>query len=624
MDESVASTPRLFALFVGINRYPLESRLGRLYGCVADVTAMSSLLETRTAGRYVYYPRLLKDELATRKEVINGFREHLGAANADDTVLFMYAGHGSRQRSARAFTGAESTAWDETLVCYDSRLCGQYDLADKELAVLLTELKARKVLVILDCCHSGSGTRMKEASSQLMVRHASEIPNERPLQSYLDGYYQAQLPNPIIVPLHAHILLAACSPHQKAAEIVNSRGVFSNALEKALEGEGMYLTYQALFARCRAILLQDGFWQSPQFECFGGEDPWSTFLDISKGEPLPPSLVVYEGMVDRWFVDFGVLHGLGTGTKQALAVEVFDNGKSLGEFQLQGLGPERSELQVPMDTWLPTSSALVAVPRFIPAPPICIFLDLASWQMDIARAFLPPYLNLEVCPVADFAQYHIVPWRDGLALIDTPAKRLLQYTDNANKASIVALIDILRKVIQWERLRELSNAAQEVYFEKAELEFSLVGVDGSKIVSHASGEVLPYSGNDGRLAYYPIFRMLNRTSFTLYVYLFYQSRHFGIELLEWREFPPSDEQALLWGKHDGNGFYLPNDLDQSTEIFKVMISTEPLQSWLIAQQGFVVGGKSTSGARDQPLVALTTTWKWVARTFEVGLQRMAK
>ena len=55
----------------------------------------------------------------------------------------------------------EPTGANQTLVCADSRRAGVPDLADKELSVLLDDVAARgpHVLVVLDCCHSGGGTR---------------------------------------------------------------------------------------------------------------------------------------------------------------------------------------------------------------------------------------------------------------------------------------------------------------------------------------------------------------------------------------------------------------------------------------------------------------------------------
>ena len=71
-----------------------------------------------------------------------------------------------RGTGAKAFAALEPTGRIQTLVCVDAgRRDADGDLirpiADKELAVLLGEIAAKgpHVVALLDCCHSGTGTR---------------------------------------------------------------------------------------------------------------------------------------------------------------------------------------------------------------------------------------------------------------------------------------------------------------------------------------------------------------------------------------------------------------------------------------------------------------------------------
>ena len=118
--------------------------------------------------------------------MIAGFREHLGKAKAGDVALLYYAGHGSQEPAPPEFWHLEPDKLDETLVCYDSREQGKWDLADKEIAKLIDEVAStgRHVLVILDCCHSGSGTR-EVLDGTMPVRRAPTDPRARPLGSFL-------------------------------------------------------------------------------------------------------------------------------------------------------------------------------------------------------------------------------------------------------------------------------------------------------------------------------------------------------------------------------------------------------------------------------------------------------
>ena len=137
-------------------------------------------------------------------------------------------------------------AWTKGLVCYDSRRQNgtyPYDLADKELAVLLAEVARNNphLAVILDCCHSGSGTRDVDAFRQLRARQTHEVLTERPLDSYIDGYYTARKRKDdawFSIPASSHILLAACDRTQKAMESPDRSGVFSSTLLEVLAKSG--------------------------------------------------------------------------------------------------------------------------------------------------------------------------------------------------------------------------------------------------------------------------------------------------------------------------------------------------------------------------------------------------
>src|SRR3954453_15319000 len=126
---------KLFALLVGINDYPVDVR--KLEGCLNDVDNAHDYLTENFPDPAIV---MLKDHDATRANVIGQFREHLGKAGADDVALFHYCGHGARSKAAPEFHALDMDNRDEGIVCIDSRNPGMFDLADKELALLLQEL----------------------------------------------------------------------------------------------------------------------------------------------------------------------------------------------------------------------------------------------------------------------------------------------------------------------------------------------------------------------------------------------------------------------------------------------------------------------------------------------------
>ena len=157
--------PTTYALLVGIDTYPAP--INPLRGCANDIGRVEAMLRERLAPAYdephSFRPLVLTDAQATRQAIVDGFRQHLSQAGPQDVALFYYSGHGSQAPSPPEFWHLEPDRLDETLVCWDSRLPepNHWDLADKELAQLISEVAAggAHVVVVLDCCHSGSGTR---------------------------------------------------------------------------------------------------------------------------------------------------------------------------------------------------------------------------------------------------------------------------------------------------------------------------------------------------------------------------------------------------------------------------------------------------------------------------------
>jgi hypothetical protein len=77
----------LYALLVGINDY--SPNVGKLNGCLNDVDHFHDYL-TDNFDRSGLLIEVLKDADATRSNIIEQFRSHLGKAKRDDTVFFQY------------------------------------------------------------------------------------------------------------------------------------------------------------------------------------------------------------------------------------------------------------------------------------------------------------------------------------------------------------------------------------------------------------------------------------------------------------------------------------------------------------------------------------------------------
>ena len=162
-----------------------------------------------------------------------------GKAKKGDVALFYYSGHGSQEQAPEEFWKLEPDHLDETLVLFDSRSPGSWDLADKEIAKLIGDVAAKgpHVAVILDCCHSGSGTREIET----VVRRAPTDLRRRPIESFLVSVAEAEAASAsrsvkakgssrYAPPEGRHVLFAACRDDEEAKEYVGDgkhHGAFS-------------------------------------------------------------------------------------------------------------------------------------------------------------------------------------------------------------------------------------------------------------------------------------------------------------------------------------------------------------------------------------------------------------
>lgn len=147
-----------YAIMVGIDDY--QGIATNLNGPVADARLMGRIL----VERYGFLPAnviYITDREATREHVAEAFLRHLGQAGPDGVAVFYYSGHGMQMEENLALTGAldpEPDDVDESLVMWGADGRGGI-LLDDELGFLAGRLRTDRVLMIMDACFSGTGTR---------------------------------------------------------------------------------------------------------------------------------------------------------------------------------------------------------------------------------------------------------------------------------------------------------------------------------------------------------------------------------------------------------------------------------------------------------------------------------
>ncbi|MDX2232482.1 MAG: caspase family protein [Leptolyngbyaceae cyanobacterium bins.349] len=168
-------TSRKLALLVGVNNYP--GTIPKLRGCLTDVELQRELL----IHRYGFNPKdivIVSDNESlkpNRETILEAFETHLiQQAKPGDMVVFHFSGHGSLIRDPNPLpelivnvNGQKQSVPNRdrlngTMVPFD-RATGNseqvQDIMGRTLFLLTGALQTDNVTVVLDCCHSGGGTR---------------------------------------------------------------------------------------------------------------------------------------------------------------------------------------------------------------------------------------------------------------------------------------------------------------------------------------------------------------------------------------------------------------------------------------------------------------------------------
>lgn len=143
-----AGAGRRRAICVGIDRYT-EAPLN---GCVADAK-----LWARTLTQLGFEsPELILDGQATRSAILGALERLVKEGRPGDVLVFQYSGHGTQLPD---LDGDEVDSKDEALCAFDYP-SGAFVIDDDLAAVFSNIGDGVNFTCFIDCCHSGTGTRL--------------------------------------------------------------------------------------------------------------------------------------------------------------------------------------------------------------------------------------------------------------------------------------------------------------------------------------------------------------------------------------------------------------------------------------------------------------------------------
>ena len=225
------------ALLIGIDKY--KDVGPTLQGAENDVGRINTFVRNSLKFRPDQIKVLLNEE-ATKKNILQSMSQWLVAdSHPGDRVFFFYSGHGFFQADK---DGDESDSLDETLVNYDTKVDDQnvvYNMiTDDEIDAILKKLTDRKVVVMIDSCHSGTMTRDLEADNGPNFAKTIVLPDRKP-QVFSKGQFRSiRKEGSFVTGSSSRVVWSAVTASQRAFENVElspRSGVFTHAFLNGLE-----------------------------------------------------------------------------------------------------------------------------------------------------------------------------------------------------------------------------------------------------------------------------------------------------------------------------------------------------------------------------------------------------
>lgn len=217
---------------------------------------------------------IIKDNEATKDGIVRNLSLLKERVNKGDVVLVHYSGHGQQIQDDN---GDEVDGYDEALIPIDAHnrfqkgvYEGENHLRDEELGNLLNQIRIKitqtgNLLVVLDACHSGTGTR------GLTKVRGTEVPFKQ------DGYNgSSQQDNDAFGVLTEQedaapmVSFFGASPHELNYEYEAKPGTYvgslSYAFAKAFSEANNNTTYRGIFDKIKLEMSSIAPKQTPQSE----------------------------------------------------------------------------------------------------------------------------------------------------------------------------------------------------------------------------------------------------------------------------------------------------------------------------------------------------------------------
>ncbi len=206
------------ALVIGVGQYAHAPRANVLIAATDAKAVADVLVDPRTCGYPPEQVKLLRDDQATKAGTLAALDDLASRAGEGDTVFIFYCGHGAPGEDGNYY-----------FVSHDARIRGGRVVAgtgvsEAELIEKLRAIQARRVLVTLNTCYSGSVSPDSFSAEEEEVETAAPPPDTT---------------SAILATGTGRIIITASGESQKSYIGRGTQSIFTQALTDGLQGRGV-------------------------------------------------------------------------------------------------------------------------------------------------------------------------------------------------------------------------------------------------------------------------------------------------------------------------------------------------------------------------------------------------
>jgi Caspase domain/Domain of unknown function (DUF4384) len=452
-----------WALLIGISDYINFEGVegGDLPGAEQDALRMRDVLVMKG-----YVPqqnvRMLLNRDATRAAIQKGITGWLAQnARPGDNVTIFFAGHGSQMWDEN---GDEDDGLDETLAPADAEATStEFDISDDVFNQWLGTLPTSNVVVILDNCNSGTGTRDVTPFSiaRRLPRDLSKIP--RPA-----GAARRAVENPTdatgLDAAQTRVLeLSAAQPNQVAvdayfpavdgAEAFHG-GAFTTFLVQQLWKAPAKTTYEQVFRGAAEALKRNRFQQDPYISTDVSLKDEPVFY-VEGGTNRSSDMALPVTSVSGATAELGA--GLGLGITQG---SIFETGSG-ARLVVQSVAERSTTVTVTSGSVKQGDQARLRAYRYESSP---LLVSVAGIDTGLARQLRDALAGAEGVRLVDQedAFAHLIIRRGGDSLRVVGSDGFIRHSGiGVDGAGVSRLAAALRKEAASKRLADMDNPAQE-------------------------------------------------------------------------------------------------------------------------------------------------------------------